>query len=170
MSGDPVRNRGTATAFDRFTPYPKNQGDDRAAIVGDVMVGMASVLTPGAVSRWEKEHRAGGAFIRRPHWPVVLGLAAFHVRSLGATSIYSRSVLGESRKLRPRVPEGKTLRAEKIATSALFAFGGPTAVPEVVPALLELDGGPSASSAPVGAFGVNRRDQRRNRREEDRDC
>ncbi len=50
----------------------------------------------------EKEHRAGGAFILRLQWPFVLGLAAFRVRSLGAGSTYSRSVLGESRRLRER--------------------------------------------------------------------
>jgi hypothetical protein len=32
-----------------------------------------------------KEHRAGGVFIRRPHWPSVLGLAAF-LRSTRRTS------------------------------------------------------------------------------------
>jgi len=52
-----------------------------------------------ASSSREKEHRAGGAFILRPHGPFVLGLAAVHVRSLGAGSTYSRSVLGEDGKL-----------------------------------------------------------------------
>ena len=60
--------------------------------VGNAAVGERphawSGITPG-----ETEHRAGGAFIRRPHRRLVLGLAAFHARSLGATSIYSRSVL-----------------------------------------------------------------------------
>src|SRR5262249_50694280 len=49
-----------------------------------------------------KEHRAGGAFVRRLHRPRVLGLATFRARPLEATSTYWRSVLGAVAKLRDR--------------------------------------------------------------------
>ena len=38
--------------------------------------------------RTEKEHRVGGAFVRRLHRPCVLGLTTFRAQRLEATSTY----------------------------------------------------------------------------------